>query len=111
MTKRFDPMFYDVEIRNADGQENKSQVGAWWSGDASANGLRQMCDCQLAGYFHAKPSGQPNKLTGRPTWNQAFTRAQHNYLQASPCSHDKPSKKFEAVRAHLPGGEVVEIAA
>jgi hypothetical protein len=111
MSHRTDPAYYDVEIEEIKtGKVNRSQVGCWWTGVHSSKGLHGMCDCQLAGYFHAE-SRMIRDFDGqdRVSWANAFATAQQNYLKTSACKHG-PAKKFRPVRAILPSGEVVELS-
>lgn len=110
MSHRIDPMFYDLEVEEIKtGKVNRSQVGAWWTGSHSIQGLHAMCDCQLAGYFGAEsilvrePGGKE-----RVSWMNAHTIAQQNYLKARACKHDS-AKTFRPVRAILPSGEMIEL--
>lgn len=109
-TERTDPMFYNIEIEEvATGKRATSEVACYWSGDQSATGYRQMCDCQLAGWFHAKPHVAKN-LDGSETkyWSGAYDAAQYGYLKANHCAHE-PSAKFAARRAVLASGDVIEL--
>jgi hypothetical protein len=107
MSRRTEPMHYEIEIEEIKTKKKtKAEVACWWSGDASANGWRAMCDCQLAGYFNAKPS----KTSEGVSWYNSFTIAQAQYRQSRECD-SQPSRKFRAVRAHLPSGDVIDLAA
>lgn len=108
MVDRNEPMFYDIDIEEiATKETNRAQVACWWSGDASLNGLRQMCDCQLGGFFNARPTVSQQGVS----WSNAFAIGQAQYLKAKKCTHSEPSKKFRAVSAHLPSGATIQIAA
>lgn len=111
MSHRTDPMQYDLEVEHIKSKETRrSQVGCWWSGEASAQGIRVMCDCQLAGYFHAESSEiRDSAGQKRISWSNAFSVAQQNYLKANDCKHGV-AKKFRPVCAHLPNGETVQLA-
>lgn len=111
MSHRTDPMYYDLEVEEIKtGNVKCSQVGAWWTGSHSIQGLHAMCDCQLAGYF-----GAESRLVKEPggkecvSWMNSHTIAQQDYLKAHACKHG-PAKRFRPVRAILPSGEVVELA-
>lgn len=110
MPHRTDPMFYDLEVEEIKtGMVKRSQVGAWWSGDHSIQGLHSMCDCQLAGYFGAK-SFEVRDADGqkRISWTNSWSAAQQDYLRTTACKHG-PAKKFRPVCAILPNGENVEL--
>lgn len=107
MADRNQPMRYDVTIEEiATKKTSTAQVGCWWSDDASIRGLSQMCDCQIGGYFHAKPI----KSRDGEHWMNAFAGGQFEYLRANECGHE-PSKKFRAVKVQLPNGKTIQIAA
>jgi hypothetical protein len=110
MSRRTDQMFYDLEVEEIKtGKLKRSQVGCWWSGAASTQALHAMCDCQLAGYFHAKSHMvRDSDGVDRVSWSNAFAIAQQDYLKANNCKH-APAKKFRPVRAILPSGEAIEL--
>lgn len=110
MSHRADSMHYDLEVEEIKtGKVKRSQVACWWSGANSIQGLHAMCDCQLAGYFHAE-SFEVRGADGqyRTSWSNAFSTAQQRYLKDQTCKHG-PAKKFRPVRAILPSGDVVEL--
>lgn len=102
-------MFYDLEVEEVKtGEVKRAQVGCWWSGADSIQGLHGMCDCQLAGYFYAQPSRYRENGVEKFSWSNSFTNAQNNYLKTNACKHGR-AKKFRPVRAILPGGETIEL--
>lgn len=108
MVDRNEPMFYDIEIEEiATKETNRAQVACWWSGDASANGFKQMCDCQLAGFFNARPTVSQQGVS----WSNAWLLGQAQFLKTKKCSHEQPSQRFRAVTAHLPSGQTIQLAA
>jgi hypothetical protein len=64
----------------------------------------RMCDCNLAGYFHAeviKQNGEERQLPHNITAGR--------WLETNKCDHSMPPTRFKAVRAHLDSGTVAQL--
>jgi hypothetical protein len=111
MSHRTDPMFYEFDVReNKTGKVNRARIFCWWSGDHSIAERKQMCDCQLAGFFNTP-------LESYQTWehyrqygpsNNGIHGRQSEYLKHHSCNH-KPSRKYTVTAAYLPGGDVIDL--
>lgn len=113
MSQRNDPMYYEFDIReNKTDEVHRARIFCWWSGEHSIAERRQMCDCQLGALFSMKPEDfhtWANYSRSGPGGGQLASR-QYQYLKEHTCDH-KPSRKYTATRAYLPGGDAIDIAA
>lgn len=67
-----------------------------------------MCDCNLHGF---RERGRlVNQPGGPPQWEWSES-VPHDFVAGSiKCDHSMPPKRYKALRAYLPDGQVVELS-
>lgn len=97
---------YRIEIQDLKSKEHKvvRVPGCGWTEHSAGQYERRMCDCNLAGYFHAeffKQGGEERQVPHNITAGK--------WLEKNTCDHSMPPTRFKAVRAHLDSGEIARL--
>lgn len=98
---------YEVDILDIrSGETKRCPTLTGWSANAE-DSLRmwrtKMCDCNLGGYYARRSIQDGN--TGETIYS-AHEMSAYNFR---PCDHSMPPQRFQALRAYLADGRVIDL--
>lgn len=100
--------FYEADILDTTtGETKRCPMLAGWNDNPERGSLQmwrtKMCDCNLGGYYRRLEIKDDN------TGETRYAAHEMSAYQFQPCDHSVPAKRFQAIRAYLSDGRIVNL--